>query len=63
LPQGPDLDGLRGGLCRRLLPDEPFADDSRGDESAAGLSFDGRWLLYTQLDQFDRDIMLVEHFR
>jgi Tol biopolymer transport system component len=28
-----------------------------------GVSADGRWILYWQVDQFDNDIMLVENFR
>jgi hypothetical protein len=32
-------------------------------EGALSLSPDRRWLLYAQLDQLDRDLILVEKFR
>ena len=41
----------------RLPKDPPFGD------SGFSISKDGRWVLYTQVDQSGSDIMLVENFR
>jgi len=37
--------------------------DTEAVDSALAVSRDGRWILYTQLDQAESDIMLVENFR
>ncbi|RPI18132.1 MAG: hypothetical protein EHM61_28945 [Acidobacteria bacterium] len=37
--------------------------DTEAVDSALAVSRDGRWILYTQLDQAESDIMVVENFR
>ena len=34
-----------------------------GSSPGVAVSPDGRWILYSQIDQNDNDIMLVENFR
>jgi hypothetical protein len=52
-----DLGGRRVSTVARV---EKLA---RGATPHLPVSPDGRWLLYTQEDQFISDIMLVENFR
>src|SRR4029434_380435 len=51
---------LTTGKTRKITElEKPIATGIRG----LAVSPDGRWLLYTQIDQSGRDLMLVENFR
>jgi len=63
-PAGPPLKFYNFATSQTTVHRE-FSKETRvnGGDTALSVSPDGRWILYTQLDQLGSDLMLVENFQ
>jgi hypothetical protein len=63
-PAGPALKWYSFATSKATLLRQ-FSKDTRVDTGGTALSVspDGRWIMYTQIDQSGSDLTLVENFR